>query len=88
MKDIILVDNAVYCFGLQLSNGIPVMPFKEDKTDREFESLTRFLVRLSSEDDVRETLKMAFSLQSICPKDKYDFEKFIDYYDYETCELE
>ena len=64
------------------------MPFKEDKTDREFESLTRFLVRLSSEDDVRETLKMAFSLQSIHPKDKYDFEKFIDYYDYETCELE
>lgn len=62
MKDIVLVDNAVYCFGLQLSNGIPVMPFKEDKTDREFESLTRFLVRLSSEDDVREVLKMAFSL--------------------------
>ena len=47
LKDIILVDNAVYCFGLQLSNGIPVMPFKEDKTDREFESLTRFLVRIS-----------------------------------------
>ena len=88
MKDMILVDNAVYCFGLQLSNGIPVMPFKEDKADREFVQLTRFLVRLSQEDDVRTTLRMAFSLESLSPKEKYDFEKFIDYYDYETCELE
>lgn len=52
MKNILLVDNAVYCFGLQLSNGIPVMPFKEDKTDREFELLTKLLLRIAAEDDV------------------------------------
>ena len=56
MSDVLLVDNAVYCFGLQLSNGIPVMPFKEDKSDREFELLTKLLLRISGEDDVRTTL--------------------------------
>jgi hypothetical protein len=30
MKDMILVDNAVYSFGMQLSNGIPITPFKGD----------------------------------------------------------
>ena len=60
LKDIVLVDNAVYCFGLQLSNGIPVMPFKEDKSDREFKSLTRFLVRINSVPDIRGILRDAF----------------------------
>ena len=88
LKDVILVDNAVYCFGLQLSNGVPVMPFKEDKSDREFESLTRFLVRISTQDDVRYTLSDAFSLQAISPHDKFNFDSFIEHYDYETCENE
>ena len=35
LKDIILVDNAVYSFGFQLSNGIPILPFYYDKEDRE-----------------------------------------------------
>ena len=33
IKNIILVDNAVYGFGQQLSNGVPITPFKEDKND-------------------------------------------------------
>lgn len=36
LKDIIIVDNAVYSFGAQLSNGVPICPFKDDKEDREF----------------------------------------------------
>lgn len=88
MKDIILVDNAVYGFGQQLSNGVPITPFKEDKTDKEFVSLQRFLVRISQEDDLREALRDAFSFENISQKDKYDFEKFIHYYDFEDCEEE
>jgi hypothetical protein len=52
-----------------LSNGIPITPFKEDKTDREFLSLTRFLVRISSEYDLRVSLRHAFSFDSIRSKD-------------------
>jgi len=44
MKDMILVDNAIYSFGFQLSNGIPIIPFKHDKTDNEFLFLKRFLL--------------------------------------------
>jgi hypothetical protein len=71
-----------------LSNGIPITPFKEDKTDREFLSLTRFLVRISSEYDLRVSLRHAFSFDSIRSKEKYNFDNFIDYYDYDACEEE
>jgi CTD small phosphatase-like protein 2 len=35
MEDIVIVDNAVYSFGFQLENGIPIIPFYEDKEDEE-----------------------------------------------------
>ena len=81
----ILVDNAVYSFGVQLNNGVPILPFKEDKNDREFLFLTRFLVDLSTCEDVRDMLKVAFSLEDI---NNYNLDEFIQYYDYEECEIE
>ena len=33
LKNILLVDNAVYSFGQQLDNGIPIASFKEDPED-------------------------------------------------------
>ena len=35
IEDIIIVDNAVYSFGYQLENGIPIIPFYNDKEDVE-----------------------------------------------------
>jgi CTD small phosphatase-like protein 2 len=43
LKDMIIVDNAVYSFGAQLSNGIPITPFKDDKDDREFVCLMNYI---------------------------------------------
>ena len=88
MKDIILVDNAVYGFGQQLSNGVPITPFKEDKNDKEFLSLTRFLVGIHNKPDLRVALRDAFSFENISSKEKYEFENLIDFYDYEQCEIE
>jgi CTD small phosphatase-like protein 2 len=34
IKDIILVDNLVHSFGLQLDNGIPILDFTNDKNDK------------------------------------------------------
>lgn len=35
LKDVLLVDNAAYSFGYQVDNGIPIIPFYNDKNDRE-----------------------------------------------------
>lgn len=43
LKDIILVDNAVYSFGFQLTNGIPILPFYKNRNDRELVQLVNYL---------------------------------------------
>ena len=82
----ILVDNAIYSFGLQLSNGIPIIPFKHDKTDEEFLYLKRFLLDCHFLDDLREPLKASFHFEELAKE--YNFDDFIDFYDYEDCEDE
>jgi len=62
MKDMVLVDNAVYSFGAQLSNGIPITPFKENKNDMEFIFLRRFLIEHRNCDDIRVPIEAAFQL--------------------------
>jgi hypothetical protein len=87
LKNIMLVDNAVYSFGVQLGNGIPITPFKEDKNDREFRFLKRFLLDIRNCEDLREPIRAAFQLEDLFSAD-YEFEEFIEYYDYEECEIE
>lgn len=35
LSDLVIVDNAVYSFGYQLENGIPIIPFYDDQNDEE-----------------------------------------------------
>jgi hypothetical protein len=86
MKDMILVDNAIYSFGLQLSNGIPIIPFKHDKSDNEFLFLKKFLLDCHNLDDLREPLKASFNFQELY--ENYNFSDFIAYYEQEVCEEE
>lgn len=62
MKDMVLVDNASYSYGLQVENGIPILPFYEDKQDEEFRHLLPYLIRLQHYPDVREANKATFKL--------------------------
>jgi CTD small phosphatase-like protein 2 len=62
LKDILIVDNAVYSFGAQLDNGIPITPFKEDDDDRQFLHLIEYLERCESSDDMREYNSQFFKL--------------------------
>lgn len=39
LKDIIIVDNLIHSFGLQLYNGIPILEFTSNKQDRELKGL-------------------------------------------------
>lgn len=60
LKDLIIVDNAVYSFGSQLSNGIPILPFKFDKEDTEFKCLMEYIESIAFLPDYRECNEQAF----------------------------
>lgn len=53
MKDIVIVDNAVYSFGFQLSNGIPIIPYYNNKDDEELLHLVNYISTLAYFDDIR-----------------------------------
>ena len=50
------MDNSVYCYGLQVNNGIPIIPFYNQKADRELLNLHDFLVGLGEVRDVRKAI--------------------------------
>ncbi|CDW87693.1 nli interacting factor-like phosphatase family protein [Stylonychia lemnae] len=65
LKDVVIVDNAVYSFGYQLENGIPILPFYDDKSDEEMLHLIYYLKCISQFDDIREQNKKAFQLRDL-----------------------
>jgi len=65
LKDIILVDNSVHCFGIQLNNGFPIRPFYNNKKDMEFIKIADFLCKLYYISDVRNWLKYIFTLEKL-----------------------
>lgn len=46
LDQIVLIDNASYSFSWQIDNGIPIIPFYDNKADRELQSLEKYLVKL------------------------------------------
>jgi CTD small phosphatase-like protein 2 len=57
LSDIIIVDNLVHSFGLQLDNGIPILDFTDNKHDRELLGLEKILIEAKGAEDVREFLR-------------------------------
>lgn len=58
LQDVILVDNAVYSFGFQLDNGIPIFPYIQGKDDLQLLYLKEYLVLLSQEETIRDLKKI------------------------------
>lgn len=50
----VIVDNLVHSFGLQLENGIPILEWNGDKEDKELYYLSDYLIEASYVDDIRE----------------------------------
>ena len=65
LRDMVLIDNASYSYGLQLDNGIPILPFYDNKRDEEFKHLLPYLMRMQHCSDVRELNKNAFKIESL-----------------------
>ncbi len=49
IKHMLLVDNSSYCFFPQLKNGIPIIPFENNKQDRELLDLKEYLKYLAKD---------------------------------------
>lgn len=60
LKNVVLVDNSAYSFGLQLDNGIPILPFYEDESDDELLHLSTYLQVIASSEDMRIQNRRAF----------------------------
>jgi CTD small phosphatase-like protein 2 len=63
LKDLLIVDNAAYSFGYQVENGIPILPFYDNREDTELLKLCEYLKHLSTVKDVREINKQVFQLE-------------------------
>jgi CTD small phosphatase-like protein 2 len=64
LQDVVIVDNAAYSFGYQIENGIPIIPFYDNKTDQELRYLVPYLKFLASVKDLREINKQTFKLHN------------------------
>ena len=79
LKDMIIVDNAVFSFGAQLANGVPITPFKDDREDKEFIYLMNYLDKLKEYEDMREFNREAFKMEQVY---QIKLDPYIHYYDY------
>lgn len=75
LEDLIIVDNAVYSFGFQLNNGIPIIPFYEDPNDEELFHLVPFLEILADWPDIRDKNKEAFQLEQMANDELGEFNR-------------
>ena len=77
IENVVIVDNAVYSFGFQLDNGIPIIPFYDDPNDEELHHLVFYMKCLSSLEDMRIQNQNAFQLASL---DSAFIEKYLNEY--------
>ena len=60
----IIIDNSVLSFSFQLDNGIPILPYYDNKDDNELLFLKNYLKKICHFDDIltinRKTIKMQY----------------------------
>ena len=60
IKDVILVDNSPHCYIVNKDNGIPIIPFYDNRRDQELNKLLSFLIDIADVNDVRPVIKDFF----------------------------
>ena len=65
LSDVIIVDNNIQSFFLQLSNGIPIYDYTGDKSDEVLISLTAYLKQFRDVTDVRQKIDRDFQIKKL-----------------------
>lgn len=76
LLDIVIVDNLVHSFGLQIDNGIPILDFTNNKEDRELLGVERILMELRSAEDVRDFIRTKVGLRRCLEINEDEFLTF------------
>ena len=65
LSKIVIVDNLIHSFGLQLENGIPILDFTDNKNDMELYGLEKLLIEMVNVPDVPQFLKERLGLRKM-----------------------
>lgn len=84
LENMVIVDNAVYSFGFQMDNGVPIVPFYDDPYDEELHHLEFYMKCLSTLKDMRVQNRNAFQLSLL---DSAFIDKYLEEY-YSNCREE
>lgn len=79
LGSVIIVDNSIFSFASQLDNGVPIIPFYDDKEDCIMPKIRDYLISLKDLEDIRVINMRTFSLSELYHLDISSFLKY--YYD-------
>jgi len=65
LSNLVIIDNSVLSFSFHLDNGIPILPYYDNKEDTELLTLINYLNHLSKVDDIRVENKKYMSLDNL-----------------------
>ncbi len=63
LKDVVLIDNSVLSFAYHLNNGIPIVPFIEQRDDTQLLMLAYYLLSIASFDDLTQENKKHINIE-------------------------
>lgn len=73
---IVIIDNSVLSFAYQLKNGIPILPYINNKNDNELRILVSYLMHLSQFEDIQEENAKAFRLETLIENEDIEYSGF------------
>ena len=63
LKDVVLIDNSVLSFAYHLNNGIPIVPYIDQKEDSQLMMLAYYLLSIANFDDLTEENKKHINIE-------------------------
>lgn len=65
LENMVIIDNSVLSFAFHLDNGIPILPYYQNKEDVEMENLKNYLTKLAKCDDLKSNNGATFNLKAL-----------------------
>ncbi len=65
LENMIIIDNSVLSFAFHLENGIPILPYYQNKDDVEMDNLKNYLTKLAKCDNIQINNGATFNLKAL-----------------------